>query len=347
MNPLPMIFFILALGFIATSLYQQTAQRELSIEADAIMTSITQIARAQHLYYSQNPANGYAAAKGDDTTDSTYTEQMTVNLLPNAWNASLPHATRYATRGHNNTPTSPGFEVTYNGIAEYASWTGPAPTAAAITRAATRFGPIACTADFTGATPVCSTNRVQGLIVNFARSIDMTLVDEFLPLNAERPMFGDLTINDTFGAAGTVKSQLTAAGSLNLFNTPGPTPETQLTADGKLNLGFTWTDADNDDVFDYSERDAGAGGFFFSGGTTPEYVMVVAGQERIRTNSTQTEFFSTANPNIKIIFEDGRIQDVVNINNVGSMTAIEDIFMTNTGEIDGNEATFNALKINP
>jgi len=319
----------------------------LSIEADAIMTSITQIARAQHLYYSQNPAQGYAAAKGDDGTDSTYTEQMTVDLLPDAWNAGLPQSARYATRGHDDTPTSPGFEVTYNGTAEYTGWTGPAPSAAAITRAATRFGPIACTADFTGATPVCSANAVQGLIVNFARSLDMTLVDEFLPLNAERPMFGDLTINDTFGAAGTAKSQLTATGSLNLFNTSAVTPDTQLTADGQLNLGFTWTDADNDNVFDYSERDTGAGGFFFRGGTTPEYAMVAAGEERIKTTGTQTEFISTAHPNIKIIFEDSRIQDIVNIDNVGSITGIEDIFMTNAGEIDGNEATFNSLKINP
>ena len=367
MSPLPMIFFTIALGFIASSLFMQTSQRELSIESDAMMTSITQIARAQHLYYSQNPALGYAAARGNNIPTpppplGTYPERMIDDILSplppgtfllpaGTWNPDLPQSQRYATKGHDDTPLSPGFEVTYNGIIEYTGWTGHAPLAGAITRAATRFGPIACTADFTPAIPVCSATIVQGLIVNFARAIDMTLVDEFLPLNAERPMFGNLTINNIHGSPGVAKSQLTTGGSLNLFNDNDPnTPaETHLTADGNLNLGFAWNDSNSNDVFDYNtERNTvpGAGGFYFKGGPAPENYMVVAGIERIKADGTQTEYISTTLPNIKIHYQDGRIEDV------RTMNRIHDINMTNTGTINANdidavEGVFSSLRINP
>ena len=377
MTALPVLFMIIILGLVSVTINNQLAERSRNQDAEGIVTTITQIARAQHFYHSQNPGAvpDYLEAEGNHTDMQT--------LIP-TWSTGRYSADRYytiempadcdpLTPGIQNPPPatpdtcplgapfrSPGFTVHYDAQGPTTpGLPGPHFEARTIGQAAARLGPIACPAERavladTYSTMTCTTTNVQGLTATFTRSIDMTLVDEFLPLNGERSMIGNL--NMLINPAGTTVASINTSGHME--------------AQALMNLGFTFTDTDEDGELSAGDTTAGDGimitndGAFhaFAGGA--EFVRLedgsyyayntgIATPGATPTDTAPLEIDARDDTirnaefieDIDTVRRISRVDDVTTMNNINTISNVNSITAVQT--IDADEGSFDELVLNP
>ena len=286
MNALSLIFFVSILSLSANTLYNLNAERDESLISDGVASTITQIARAQHRHLSNNPGTGYFTV-------------LTGNVP--GWSASTYDASNYNTEAIPTNPNS-GFIVQYD--------TQGKPAIAA--QIAQRFGPIACVGDPSaslGLPDECNGADNDTITVYFARSLDLTLVDQFLPMNGERPMIGSLKIGGVVGDIST---------GTNV------TPAGHITTRGMLNVGIDFNDNDNDGEIDPGETVTGEGVLITSDGNFLYYNGVFATVEM-------------NNSGVRI----GESAGTTPIIDTGAS------IIGNFSSIDGGQAAFDDIIINP
>ena len=359
------------LSLMSLTINNQLTEQTYSVDAESIVSTITQIARAQHFYHSQNPGAtpNYLPANGNVATMQ--------QLIPN-WNTSRYASDRYYTREipadcDRTTPAidtpppgtpgicpsgapfrSPGFTVHYDAQgATTPGLTGPHFEARAIGRASARLGPISCPsqravpANAYG-TMTCTNSNIQGLTVTFTRSIDMTLVDEFMPLNGERSMIGNL--NMLINPAGATVASINTSGHVE--------------AQALKNLNFTFTDTDEDGELSTGDATAGNGVLItndgslhaFSGGA--EFVRledghVLAYETGITTpggtppDTTPLEIDARDDTirNVGTIEDVDTVDTVTTMNNINTISNVDSITAVQT--IDAQEGSFDELVLTP
>ena len=272
MNALMIIFFMSILSLMTSTLYHLNDQRVRALRADGVASSITQIARSQHRHRADNPGAAYFSVLDDPNVPG--------------WSSAAFDAANYATAPLPGTPDN-GFLVRYT-----------ATDTAAAARVAQRFGPIACVGHPAGALGLPAECGSDSTVVSvfFARSLDLTLIDEFLPLNGERAMW-----NRADGGLGLkVGGRVNDAQAGTLI-----TPEGDITTNGGiegrglLNIGLTFADTDNDGEIDPGERVAGEGILITSDGVfhlydgTTSVIEMNAGGIRINDNLGNKPYIDT------------------------------------------------------
>ena len=271
MNALMIIFFMSILSLMTSTLYHLNDQRARALRADGVASSITQIARSQHRHRADNPGAAYFSVLDDPNVPAGHP-------LP-----SMPPTTRR--RPCPVRPITDSWSLHRHGHGRCRP------------RSAT-LRPIACVGHPAGALGLPAECGSDNTVVSvfFARSLDLTLIDEFLPLNGERAMWNRADGGLGLKVGGRVND--TQAGTLI-------TPEGDITTNGSiegrglLNIGLTFADTDNDGEIDPGERVAGEGILITSDGVfhlydgTTSVIEMNAGGIRINDNLGNKPYIDT------------------------------------------------------